>query len=305
MRVMRLVIGVFIILSLLVTMSVGCSQPSLPATFVDDMGREVTINEIPQRIVSHVPSITETLFALGLGGMVVGVSDYCDYPEEAKSKGSVGNYFNPSIESIVALEPDLVLTDGHSESIKQLDELEPPITYMVIDPKDIDGIFKDLELLGKVTGTEREAEKLIEDMQDSIAHVLALVKDAPPVRVLYIIDATDPTLPWTAGPGSFVDWLITMAGGENIAAEAQGAWVQFSIEQIVSSDPEIIILPAKHGTTFTSPETLKGNPAWREITAVEQGRIRIIDGDLVDRSGPRIVQGLEEMARIIHPELFE
>ncbi len=305
MRVMRLVIGVFIVLSLLITMSVGCSQPSLPATFVDDMGREVTINEIPQRIVSHVPSITETLFALGLGERVVGVSDYCDYPEEAKLKPSVGNYFNPSIESIVALEPDLVLTDGHSDSIKQLDELEPPITYIVIDPKDIDGIFKDLELLGKVTGTEREAEKLIEDMQDSIAHIIALVEGAPPVRVLYIIDATDPTLPWTAGPGSFVDWLITMAGGENIAAEAQGAWVQFSIEQIVSSDPEIIILPAKHGTAFTSPEVLKGNPAWREITAVKQGRIRIIDGDLVDRSGPRIVQGLEEMARIIHPELFE
>ena len=305
MRVMRLVIGVFIVLSLLITMSVGCSQPSLPATFVDDMGREVTINEIPQRIVSHVPSITETLFALGLGERVVGVSDYCDYPEEAKLKPSVGNYFNPSIESIVALEPDLVLTDGHSDSIKQLDELEPPITYIVIDPKDIDGIFKDLELLGKVTGTEREAEKLIEDMQDSIAHIIALVEGAPPVRVLYIIDATDPTLPWTAGPGSFVDWLITMAGGENIAAEAQGAWVQFSIEQIVSADPEIIILPAKHGTAFTSPETLKGNPAWREITAVKQGRIRIIDGDLVDRSGPRIVQGLEEMARIIHPELFE
>ncbi len=305
MRVMRLVIGVFIILSLLITMSVGCSQPSLPATFVDDMGREVTINEIPQRIVSHVPSITETLFALGLGERVVGVSDYCDYPEEAKSKPSVGNYFNPSIESIVALEPDLVLTDGHSESIKQLDELEPPITYIVIDPKDIDGIFRDLELLGKVTGTEREAEKLIEDMQDSISHVIALVEGAPPVRVLYIIDATDPTLPWTAGPGSFVDWLITTAGGENIAAEAQGAWVQFSIEQIVSSDPEIIILPAKHGTTFTSPETLEGNPAWREITAVEQDRIDIIDGDLVDRSGPRIVQGLEEMARIIHPELFK
>jgi len=305
MRVMRLVIGVFIVLSLLITMSVGCSQPSLPATFVDDMGREVTINEIPQRIVSHVPSITETLFALGLGERVVGVSDYCDYPEEAKSKDSVGNYFNPSIESIVALEPDLVLTDGHSDSIKQLDELEPPITYIVIDPKDIDGIFKDLELLGKVTGTERRAEKLIRDMQDSIAHIIALVEGAPPVRVLYIIDATDPTLPWTAGPGSFVDWLITMAGGENIAAEAQGAWVQFSIEQIVSSDPEIIILPAKHGTAFTSPETLKGNPAWREITAVKQGRIRIIDGDLVDRSGPRIVQGLEEMARIIHPELFE
>ena len=305
MRVVPPVIGIFIILSLLIAMSVGCGQPSLPATFVDDMGREVTIDEIPQRIVSHVPSITETLFALGLGERVVGVSDYCDYPEAVKSKDSAGNYFNPSIERIVALEPDLVLTDGHSESIKQLDELRPPITYMVIDPKDIDGIFRDLELLGKVTGTEGRADKLIRDMQDSIAHILALVEGAPPVRVLYIIDATDLTLPWTAGPGSFVDWLITTAGGENIAAEAQGAWVKFSIEQVVSSDPEIIILPAKHGTVFTSPEVLQGHPIWQKVTAVKQDRIRIIDGDLVDRSGPRIVQGLEEMARIIHPELFE
>jgi len=305
MRVVPPVIGIFIILSLLIAMSVGCGQPSLPATFIDDMGREVTIEQIPQRIVSHVPSITETLFALGLGERVVGVSDYCDYPEAVKSKDSAGNYFNPSIERIVALEPDLVLTDGHSESIKQLDELRPPITYMVIDPKDIDGIFRDLELLGKVTGTEGRADKLIRDMQEDISRVLALVEGAPPVRVLYIIDATDLTLPWTAGPGSFVDWLITTAGGENIAAQAQGAWVKFSIEQVVSSDPEIIILPAKHGTVFTSPEVLQGHPIWQKVTAVKQDRIRIIDGDLVDRSGPRIVQGLEEMARIIHPELFE
>jgi len=305
MKLVPLVIGVFIILSLLIAMSVGCGQPSLPATFVDDMGREVTIDEIPQKIVSHVPSITETLFALGLGERVVGVSDYCDYPEAAKSKPSVGNYFNPSIERIVALEPDLVLTDGHSESIKQLDELRPPITYIVIDPKDIDGIFRDLELLGKVTGTEGRADKLIRDMKKDISHVLALVEGAPPVRVLYIIDATDLTLPWTAGPGSFVDALVTMACWKNIAAQAQDAWVQFSIEQIVSSDPEIIILPAKHGTVFTSPEVLQGHPIWQKVTAVKQDRIRIIDGDLVDRSGPRIVQGLEEMATIIHPELFE
>ena len=294
---------VFAILGSLTAMPAGYSQQSLPGTFIDDMGRVVAIDKLPQRIVSHVPPITETLFALGLGERVVGVSDYCDYPEEARLKPSVGNYFNPSIENIVALDPDLVLTDGHSQNITQLDELG--ITFIVIDPKDIDGIFRDIELLGKVTGTEGRAEKLIKDMQKVISHVLDRVKDAPPVRVFYIIDATDLTLPWTAGPGSFIDSLITMAGGENIAAKAQGAWVQFSIEQIVSSDPEIIILPAKHGTAFTSPEVLEGHPVWRGITAVKQGRIYIIDGDLVDRSGPRIVQGLKEMAKIIHPELFK
>ena len=304
MKLKRLAIFVAL-LSLLVSMVAGCQPQFQPGTYTDDMGREVSIDEIPQRIVSHVPPITETLFVLGLRERVVGVSDYCDYPEEAKLKPSVGNYFNPSIERIVELEPDLVLTDGHSHNIKQLDELEPPITYMVIDPKDIEGIFKDLELLGKVTGTEREAQKLIRDMKKDMADVLNRVKGAPRVRVLYIIDATDPSNPWTAGPGSFVDALITMAGGENVAAQAQGAWVKFSIEAIVDSDPEIIILPAKHGTAFTSPEVLKGYSAWRGITAVKQDSIRIIDGDLVEGYGPRIIQGLEEIAKIIHPELFE
>jgi len=295
--------GIFVVLlSLLVSAVAGCQPKFQPGTYTDDMGREVSINEVPQRIVSHVPPVTEILFALGLGERVVGVSDFCDYPEEAGSKPSVGNYFNPSIENIVALDPDLVLTDGHSESIRQLDSLG--ITYLVIDPKDIDGIFRDIELLGKVTGVEGRAEKLINDMKEDISRVTERVKDAPRVSVFYVIDATDLNNPWTAGPGSFADSLITLAGGENIAAQAVGAWTQFSIEQIVSSDPEIIILPAKHGTAFTSQELLEEHPAWREITAVKQGRIHVIDGDLVDGYGPRIVQGLEEIAKIIHPELF-
>ncbi|MBA7495784.1 Vitamin B12-binding protein [subsurface metagenome] len=297
-------LGVFVVLlSLIISMVAGCQPQFQPGTYTDDMGRAVTIDKIPQRIVSHVPSITEMLFALGLGEKVVGVSDYCDYPEEAKLKPNVGNYFNPSIESIVALDPDLVLTDGHSESIKGLAGVG--ITFFVIDPKDIDGIFEDIELLGRVTSTEGRARKLIKDMKKDMSDVVNRVKDAPPVRVFYIIDATDLNNPWTVGPGSFADSLITMAGGENIAAQATGAWVQFSLEAIVASDPEIIILPAKHGTVFTSPEVLMGHPAWREITAVKEGRICIIDGDLVDRPGPRIIQGLKEIARIIYPELFE
>jgi iron complex transport system substrate-binding protein len=303
MRAVPLVTGIFIILSLLMTMTVGCSQQSLPATFTDDMGREVTIKGIPEQIVSHVPGITETLFALGLGEKVVGVSDYCDYPEEAKLKPSVGNYFNPSIENIVALDPDLVLTDGHSEGIKQLDSLG--ITYVVLEPKDIDGILKDFELLGKITGREKEANKLIKDMQERMSYVKARVEGAPRPKVFYIIDATDLNNPWTAGPGSFINSLITMAGGENIGAKAGSAWAKMSIEEVVNSDPDIIILPTKHGTAFTPPEALKGHPAWQKITAVKRGRIFTIDDDLVSRYGPRIILGLEEMAKIIHPELFK
>jgi iron complex transport system substrate-binding protein len=291
-----------VLLSILVTAFTGCQQEFSPGTYTDDIGREVSIDKVPQRIVSHVPSITETLFALGLGDRVVGVSDYCNYPEEAKLKPSIGNYFNPSLEPIVALEPDLVLTDGHSESIKGLEPLG--ITFFVIDPKDIDGILKDIELLGKITGTEKEARALVSGMNSSLAQVVSLAEGAPKVRVFYVFDATDFNNPWTAGPGSFVDALITMAGGENIAAQAPGAWVQFSIEQLVSSDPEVILIDASMGTAVVLKEELMAHPAWQGVTAVKQDRIYIIDGDLVNRPGPRIVQGLEEIAKIIHPELF-
>jgi iron complex transport system substrate-binding protein len=267
------------------------------------MGRQVTIKGIPGRIVSHVPGITEILYALELEEKVVGVSDYCDYPEEAKLKPSVGNYFNPSIENIVALNPDLVLTDGHSEGIKQLDNLG--ITYMVIDPKDIDGILRDIELVAKVTNSEDRAGKLIKDMRERMAYVMTRVEGAPRPKVFYIIDATDLNNPWTAGLGSFIDSLITMAGGENIGAKAGSAWAKMSIEEVVNSDPDIIILPTKHGTAFTPPEALKGHPTWQKITAVKGGRIFTIDDDLVSRYGPRIILGLEEMAKIIHPELFK
>lgn len=296
-------LAIFVFLLSLVSVVAGCQPRFQPGAYTDDMGRVVSINEIPQRIVSFGPSITELLFALGLGEKVVGVSDYCDYPDEAKTKPKVGNAFSPSIEKIIELEPDLVLTVKHKQLNVELESLG--IKFMVLDPKDIDDIFQDIELLGKVTGTEREAKKLTTDMQEDISYISHQVEDAYPVRVFFIIDATDPNNPWTAGPGSFIDSLITMAGGENIAAKAVDAWVQFSIEVIVSSNPEVIIIQTMAGGIPTvSKEVLEEHPAWREMTAVKQGKISFINGDLVSRPGPRIVQGLEEIARFLHPELF-
>ena len=304
MRHIQLIIGIFIILSLLTTVTIGCSHQPLPGTFTDDLGREVRIEKAPERIVSHVPGITEILFALGLGEKVVGVSNYCDYPEAAKAKPKIGGFFNPSIENIVAFDPDLVLTNGSVEYVMtQLDSLG--ITYIVLDPKDIDGILKNIELMGKVTGTGRQAREVIKDMEDRILQVSTKVKDAPKVRVFYTFATTDLNNPWTAGPGSVVDSLINMAGGENISARALAPWVQFSIEEVVATDPEVIIVDAAMGSAVTPIAGLKQHPVWRKLTAIKQGRIYPIDGDLVNRFGPRIVQGLEEMAKIIHPELFE
>jgi len=298
-------LGIFVVLlSLLVSLVAGCQPQFQPGTYTDDMGRAVAIDQVPQRIVSFGPSITEILFALDLEEKVVGVSSYSDYPEAATLKPKIGDAFSPSLEKIVELEPDLVLTVKQEQLNSELDALD--IKFMVLDPEDIDGIFEDIELVGEITGVGKEAEELVKDMQDDISQVIASAEDAPEVSVFFIVDATDLTLPWTASTGSFIDALITMAAGENIAGGTSGGWVQFSLEQIVSSDPEVIIIQTMTGGVPTiSKEELEGHPVWGEMTAVKQGKICFIDGDLVSRPGPRIVQGLEEMAKIIHPELFE
>ena len=290
---------------LLVAATIACAgTTSAPATITDDWGREIYLETVPQRIVSHVPSITETLFALGLGDRIVGVSDYCDYPEEAKAKPKVGGYFTPNIETIVALNPDLVLTDGYAlELMPRLEGLGIP--FVVVQPKDINDILEDIELLGNATGEQKKANELINDMRSRVDAVTDKVSSAPRPSVFYVFDATDTTKPWTAGPGSFADALIQMAGGENIAAKAQGAWIQLNMEELVNSNPDIILVDSMMGTAVISPNQIKKLPGWQDMTAVKENRIYTIDGDLVNRSGPRIIQGLEEMAKILHPELFQ
>ena len=279
----------------------GCTE-SAPAEVTDDAGRVVHLDAVPTRIVSHVPSITETLFALGLGDRIVGVSDHCNYPAEVADKAKVGGYYTPSIEQIAALDPDLVLTDGYAEDIGQLDSLGIP--YIVVDPPDIDGLLRDIELLGEATGSQDKAAEIVSDFEDRVEAVVAAVSGASKPRVFYVFDATDLTKPWTAGPGSFVDALITLAAGENIAGEAQGAWIQFSMEEIVNSDPEVILVDSTHGTATVAPADLAENALWQGLSGVSSGRMGVIDGDLVNRPGPRLVEGLEQIAEIIHPELF-
>jgi cobalamin transport system substrate-binding protein len=274
-------------------------------TILDDAGRQVHLNSVPTRIVSHVPSITETIFALGLGDNLVADSDYCDYPEAAKTKPKIGGYFTPNLEEIIAMKPDLVLTDGYApELIPKLDSLGIPVA--VINPKDINGVLKDIELLGNVTGSQKEAKELTDDMKermDAVSEKVAPLSYRP--SVLYVYEASDTTKPWIPGPGSFEDALINMAGGENVASNASGPWVQFNMEELVNSDPEIIILNVTMGTATMSPEALKELPGWKDMTAVKEGRIYTINADLVDRPGPRLVEGLEEMAKILHPGLFK
>lgn len=293
-----------VLLSLLAGTAVGCKAEFEPGTYTDDLGRGVVIDEVPQRIVCFGPSITEIVFALGLGEWVVGVDDFSDYPEEAQSLPRVGNSLSPSLESLVGLAPDLVFTLKHAQFNSELEAMD--IKYLVLDPEDIDNILINIELVGAVTDSIDEAAALVESMEERIADVQERVASADPVSVFYIVDATDPTLPWTAGPGSFIDALIGMAGGENVAGDAPYAWPQFSIEEVVRADPDVIIVQTMFGDVPTIEiAALEAHPIWGAMSAVSQGRVYIINGDLVSRSGPRIVEGLEALARVIHPELFD
>ncbi|MFQ5924426.1 MAG: ABC transporter substrate-binding protein [Dehalococcoidia bacterium] len=288
--------------TLVLPLAIACTpgRPPGPGMITDDLGRTVTIAETPGRVVSLAPSITEILFALGLGDRVVGVTDYSDYPEEALAKPRVGGYWQPSLEKIVALTPDLLLMTERPDLISEFENLG--LTFVVLDPDDMDGILKNIELIGQITGVEQRAEALTADMEARIEAVVAKTGEAPKPRVFYVIDASDPSKPWTAGGGTFIDALIGLAGGENIAATA-GQWTQFSLEAVVNADPEIIIADAGMGTALAPDlERLSG---WKEIGAVKEGKVYLIDGALTSRPGPRIVDGLEEMARIIHPELFQ
>ena len=281
----------------------GGTQSTL-GTITDDAGRQVHLNSTPTRIISHVPSITETIFALGLGDKLVADDTYSDYPEAAKTKPKIGGYFTPNIEEIVAMKPDLVLTDGEvPDLITKLDSLGIPI--VVINPKDINGVLTDIELLGNITGSQKEAQELTSEMKKRIDAVVNTVGNASRPTVFYVYDAEDTTKPWTAGPGSFVDSLINLAGGENVAGNASASYLQFNMEELVNSNPDIILVDSQMGTAVISPEELRNLPGWQDLTAVKENRIYIIDGDLVDRSGPRIVEGLEDIAKILHPDLFK
>lgn len=295
-------------LTMVLTLVMGCAQatPTVAppaATVVDDAQRTVEIRGVPERIISLAPSNTEVLFALGLGDKVVGVTDLCDYPEEAQEIEKVG-FVEINLEKIVDLEPDLVLYIGGTAQLEKTQTMEDlGLTVLVLAPSDIEGIFADIELVGRTTGTEDEAADLVSELRARMDEVLSRVAQAKrQPLVFYELDATDPARPWTAGPGSFIDALITMAGGVNLGASAEMEWAQFSTEEVIAQDPEIIILgDANYGVTA---ESVEERPGWGVITAVKAGAIYPIDDTLVSRPGPRIVDGLEELARIIHPELF-
>lgn len=272
------------------------SAVAAPLTIHDDAGRAVTFAAAPQRIVTAAPSATELAFALGLGDEVVAVDKYSNYPPEARSKTSIGSYIDPDLESIVGANPDLVLvTDVHlAKLVPALEARQIPT--VVLSARSIEGVYVDLELLGRISGRTEQAQALVDQLRARVATVEQAVAGATPVRTFYEID---PTL-YTAGPGTFIDDVIRRAGGINIAAGATTAYPQLSAEEVIRADPEVIILADE--SAGASPETVRGRQGWSKVSAVAANRIAVLDPDIASRPGPRIVDAVEQIARILHPD---
>jgi iron complex transport system substrate-binding protein len=284
------------------------SQPPLPPTpapivLEDGLGRSVTLDGPAQRVVSIAPSNTEILFALSAGEQVVGRDEFSDYPAEAASLPTVGGSFGGySYETIVSLEPDLVLAAeiNTPEQVQALEDLGITVYYLS-NPADFEGIFRNLDIVGRLVGRESEAAALSASLSQRVAAVserAAGITDRP--SVFYELDSTDPSAPFTAGGGTFIDLLITMAGGTNAAGSITTPWAQVSIEELLLINPEVILLgDAAYGVTV---ESVGQRPGWEAISAVANGRVYPFDDNLASRPGPRMVDGLEDMFRLLHPD---
>lgn len=312
-----------LLVTLLITLLTACAPQATPTvapaateaptepvattlTVTDGLGREITLNGPAQHVVSLAPSNTEILFAIGAGEQVVGRDEFSDYPEEAKSidtvGGSMGEY---SSEAIVALKPDLVLAAeiNPPELVKQLEDLGLTVYYLK-NPTTLEEMYTNLGIVGQLTG--HDVTELVDSLKARVATVdekIAPLSARP--TVFYEIDASDPTKPYTYGPGTFGDVLISRAGGENLVSLAgiTDPYPQVSLEQVVATNPSIIILG--DAVWGTSPETVKARAGWDVLDAVKNDQIFPFDDNLVSRPGPRLVDGLEQLAKLLHPDLFK
>ncbi|MFC1918058.1 ABC transporter substrate-binding protein [Chloroflexota bacterium] len=271
----------------------------------DQLGRVVVLDKVPERIISLAPSNTEIVYALGLADRLVAVTDYCDYPSEAKEKPSIGGFSTPNIEEIVALSPDLVLaTSRHEERIiPQLEE--QGLTVFAVNPTTLDEVLITISLVGEVAGVEKNAAELIADMRQRIKAVTdktAKLSPAQRTNTFYVL-WHDPLK--TAGAGTLQDELMQKAGGSNIGAEVTG-YANISLEVVLSENPEVIIAGTSHGSNEDQVYQFAATESRLGITSARQShRVHAIDSDLSSRAGPRIVEGLEQMAVFIHPEMFK
>ena len=278
-----------------------------PITLTDSLGHPVTLAAPAQKIVSLAPSNTEILFALEVGDRLIGRDEPSDYPAAALDVPSIGSLY-PSVnaEAVVALAPDLVLAAGitNPDDVQRLIDLGLTV-YATSVSSGLEDIYGDIEAIGRLTGESEAAAGLVAGLRtrvDAVSTSAGQAADRP--LVYYELDATEPARPWTPGPGSFIDQLVTLAGGQNAGNVGADLYYQISLEQLVALDPAVIVLGS-----FTyggeTPETVAARPGWGDMSAVKNGTVYTFDDNLVSRPGPRVVDGLEQLAKLIHPELYQ
>jgi len=305
--VVRLVSLVGPILVLLFAGIAAAENTSFPLTLTDDLGQTITLARRPERIVSLAPNITEILFAIGAGDRVVGVTRFCNYPPEAKTRTPVGGYTDLRIEAVLGLAPDLVVASrGNPRS--QIDALQAQgPRLLAVAPETLDDLRRAIRLIGRATGQAAPADAVVREMDRTLEAVREAVGGAPRRPRVYFGSLTAPH--FSAGPASLIGQCITLAGGDNITSGLREPWPNLSIETILARDPEVIIegfqaTPGGEARRRVLLERLRADPVWSQIAAVRAGRVHALDDDAIHRAGPRLAQAVAEMARLFLPERF-
>ena len=278
------------------------TSPEGPVTreLTDDAGRRVSLPARVNRVISLAPNLTEIVFAVGAGDRLVGRTSYCDYPAEAKEVAEVGDTLHPSLERIIALRPQVVLISTASQLEVFTQQLQNQnIAVFVTDPHDLDGVFRTIEHVGEIVGQKQQAQNVVQKLRERAKAVDDAVKGKPPVRVFYQVSG-EPL--YTIGRDSFITDLMRRAGGVSVTADVPGAWPKYSNESALAARPDAIILPTG-GSMGAANSSV--TDALRQSPAVLSGRVYRINDDHLARPGPRSLDGLEAMARALHPEAFK
>lgn len=274
------------------------SDTAFPLTLTDGSGTAITLEKEPTAIVSLSPSATEILFAIGKGDLLKGRTDFCNYPPEAANVASMGSITEPNLELIASVKPDLVLiSDMFSPELKAKIEALGIKVFDLSSHDSFEGVYTAIENAGKITNAAAASTQLIADMKIKIDDVLAKVANASKTKVYYVVGFGEYG-DYTAGKGTFIDQMITMAGGENVAQDADG-W-KYSLEKLIEKNPELIIC----SQYYDSKKGIEAANGYKDLEAVKNGQLKEIDNDLLDRQGPRSADGLLALAKLIHPELF-
>jgi iron complex transport system substrate-binding protein len=280
------------------TASPSASPSASPITVTDDSGAEVTLDQPAVRIVSLAPANTEIAYAIGAGDKMVAGTSYDDYPEEAKTLPKIGGFANPNVEKIVSFQPDLILSTGGIQASLRSKFEKLGVQVYVVDPTTYEGVMTSIAELGQLAGTSEKAQQVVDAMKQAQTDVQAKVGSLDKATTFLEI-YSKPLM--TAGSSTFIDDMILIAGGQNTGAEAGSGYPTYSTEVLVKKDPVVYIA---FSGSMSEPGDISKRAGFSELTAVTDGRVYVIDDNLIARHGPRLAQGLQELAKMIHPEAY-